>query len=150
MRKWWFLRRNPSQNKASMDAATPREENKMDIRCTSTGKTFYQIDSQVASLLVEALPTVFEKVEKAAPEKQPGSARFALDRSLTRGEPHISFSCDACGQGGALLNSHPSGTPGRSAAQYAEDSARAFAFWHCGKKEVLSETLIKDFRKTFE
>jgi hypothetical protein len=37
--------------------------NAMDMRCTSTGKVFYQIDSQIAALLIEALPTVFEKVD---------------------------------------------------------------------------------------
>jgi hypothetical protein len=122
----------------------------MDLRCTSTGRTFHQIDSQIGSLLIEALPTVFEKVEKAAPEKKAGSARFALERTLTAGEPHIKFACDACGQSGVLLNPNPSGAPGRTAAQRAEDAGRSFFFWHCAKKETLPEALVQQFKQAFE
>jgi hypothetical protein len=121
----------------------------MDVRCTSTGKIFYQIDSQIGSLLIEALPTVFEKMEKTAPEKKTGSARFFLERSLTRGEPHIQYACDACNQTGVLLNPCPTGEPGRSAAKHAQDAARSFFFWHCGKKEVLPEALIQQFKQAF-
>ena len=79
----------------------------MDVRCTSTGKIFYEVNSQLAALLIEALPTVFEKVERSAPEKKTGSARFTLERSLTGGEPHIRYACDACNQSGALLEPMP-------------------------------------------
>lgn len=34
----------------------------MDIKVTSTGKIFYQVDSAVGALLCEALPSVFEHV----------------------------------------------------------------------------------------
>jgi hypothetical protein len=123
----------------------------MDIRSTRTGKVFYQIDSQIGALLVEALPSVFEKIEKTAPpDKKAGSARFALERSLTGGEPHIKYVCDACGQSGVLLNPCPSGAPGRTAAQHAEDAARSFFFWHCGKKEVLPDALVQQFKQTVE
>jgi hypothetical protein len=39
-----------------------------DIRVTSTGDIFYKIDSQVANLLMAALPTVFERVEQQQPK----------------------------------------------------------------------------------
>jgi hypothetical protein len=40
-----------------------------DLLVTSTGEIFYKIDSQIAALLVSALPTVFERVnhKPAAP-----------------------------------------------------------------------------------
>ncbi len=34
----------------------------MDIKVTSSGRIFYQVDSTVAAILCEALPSVFEKV----------------------------------------------------------------------------------------
>ena len=40
----------------------------MDVKCTSTGKIFYRIDSAIAGLLCEALPSVFEPVNSAAPQ----------------------------------------------------------------------------------
>jgi hypothetical protein len=126
-----------------------RRKLEMDVRCTSTGKIFYEVSSQLAALLIEALPTVFEKVERSAPEKKRGSARFTLERSLTGGEPHIRYACDACNQSGVLLNPCPTGGPGRSAAKHAEDAARSFFFWHCGKKEVLPEALIQQFKQAF-
>jgi hypothetical protein len=130
----------------------------MDVRCTSTGKVFYQIDTQIAALLIEALPTVFEKLASPPPEKKIGSLKFNFDRTLTTGEPRITYRCDACGQGGTLINWYSSGRPveeGRrsvhiSAARCAEEAARAFFFWHCGKKEVIPEALIEQFRKAFE
>lgn len=33
----------------------------MDLRITSTGRVFYQVDSTLAAILIEALPSVFEK-----------------------------------------------------------------------------------------
>src|SRR5262249_7834860 len=44
-----------------------REKPIMDVRCTSTGKVFYQIDSQIGGVLCEALPSIFERVERPAP-----------------------------------------------------------------------------------
>jgi len=130
----------------------------MDIRCTSTKKVFYQIDTQIAALLIEALPTVFEQVNAPLPQKKIGSLKFNFDRALTSGEPCIRFRCDVCSQGGVVLNPYPSGrsveegrrSVRRPPAQCAEDAARAFYFWHCGKKETLPESLITEFRKTFE
>jgi len=79
----------------------------MDIRCTSTGKVFYQVDTQIAALLIEALPTVFEKVTTPSPEKKIGSLKFNFDPALTTGEPCIKFRCEACSQGGVVLNPYP-------------------------------------------
>jgi hypothetical protein len=116
----------------------------MDIRCTSTGKTFYQIDSQIASLLIEALPSVFESVEKPTqPTKKLGSLRFNVERSLSQNEPLVRYQCAACAQGGVLFNSGIT-------AQSAEKTAREFFFWHCGKKEVMPEPFINQFVKEFE
>jgi hypothetical protein len=130
----------------------------MDIRCTSTGKVFYQIDTQIAALLIEALPTIFEKLEAPQPTKKIGSLKFKFDRALTTGEPCIRFCCEACSQGGFVLNPYPSGrsveegtrSVRRLPAQCAEDVARAFYFWHCGKKETLPESSITEFKKAFE
>jgi hypothetical protein len=130
----------------------------MDVKSTRSGKVFYQIDSQIAALLIEALPTVFEKVTALPPEKKTGSLTFNFDRALTTGEPCIKFRCDACSQGGYVVNPYPQGRPVdegrrsvyRSAAQCAEEAARAFFFWHCGKKEIIPEALIEQFRKAFE
>jgi hypothetical protein len=116
----------------------------MDLRCTSTGKTFYQIDSQIANLLIEALPTVFESVEKAQPTtKKPGVLRFNVERSLSQNEPMVRYQCAACAQGGVLFSSGIT-------AQSAEKTAREFFFWHCGKKEVMPEQFINQFVKEFE
>jgi hypothetical protein len=123
----------------------------MDIRCTSTGKIFYQIDTQIAALLIEALPTVFERVEKPAPaEKQAGALEFAIDHALTTGEACLKFHCPQCGQGGVVLNGYPNGKPGQNASKFAEEAARSFYFWHCGKKEVLPQSLIDAFKGAFE
>jgi hypothetical protein len=35
----------------------------MDIKITSTGKVFYQVDNTLAAILIEALPGSFERVE---------------------------------------------------------------------------------------
>jgi hypothetical protein len=45
----------------------------MDIKVTSTGKIFYQIDNAVAALLMEALPASFERV---VPHPKPEPAAF--------------------------------------------------------------------------
>lgn len=54
-----------------------------DIRVTSTGKTFYQIDSAVAAVLLEAFPASFERVEKPAPPARPAntSQRWCVQRN---------------------------------------------------------------------
>ncbi len=130
----------------------------MDIRCTSSGRVFYQIDTQIAALLIEALPTVFEKLEAPQPTKKIGSLKFTFDRTLTTGEPRIIYRCDACGQGGHLINWYLEGKLAEegkrsvhiSAAQCAEEAARAFFLCHCGTKETLPESLIVQFRKAFE
>lgn len=62
----------------------------MDIRCTSTGKVFYQVDSQIASLLIEALPSVFESVEKPIAAQRP-SARWFVAKAPTSGGPILTF-----------------------------------------------------------
>lgn len=38
----------------------------MDIRLTKSGRIFYHIQSELAALLCEALPSVFERVERPA------------------------------------------------------------------------------------
>jgi len=116
----------------------------MDIRCTSTGKVFYQVDSQIASLLIEALPSVFESVEKVLPPtRKPGSLQFNFERSLSQNEPIVRYQCAACAQGGVLFNSGIT-------AQSAEKTAREFFFWHCGKKEIMPEQFVNQFVQAFE
>jgi hypothetical protein len=67
-----------------------REEKTMDIRCTSTGKVFYQVDSQIASLLIEALPSVFESIEKPI-TAQPPKPRWFVGKPPTSGRPILTF-----------------------------------------------------------
>lgn len=50
----------------------------MDLRVTSTGKVFYQFDSQVAAVLCEAFPSVFEPAPKIVLKPQPLVERFGL------------------------------------------------------------------------
>jgi hypothetical protein len=114
----------------------------MDIRCTNSGKTFFQIPSEIAALLMEAFPASFEKVAPP-PTKKPGSLGFRLESSMSKGEPCVRYECVACSQGGVLFNNGIT-------AQSAEKTARAFFFWHCGKKEVLPESFINAFTDEFK
>src|SRR5258708_15875144 len=50
----------------------------MDVLCTSTGKVFYQIDSQIAALRIEALPSVFENAEKPKLAPTPLEAEWSF------------------------------------------------------------------------
>ena len=54
-----------------------------DIRVTSTGEIFYKVDSQIANMLMAALPTVFERVEQkpAAPAVDTGVVRFGVRKN---------------------------------------------------------------------
>jgi hypothetical protein len=113
-----------------------------------TGEILYQFPSEVAHALI--CLGLAEKFVPLPPEKKVGSLTFYIDRTRSSGEPYVHYQCDMCSQSGALLNSNPAGSPGRSAAKSAEESARAFVFWHCGKKEVLPEALVQDFKKAFE
>jgi hypothetical protein len=121
-----------------------------------TGEILYQFPSDVAHALI--CLGLAEKYIAPPPEPKRGSANFLMDRGLVSGEPCIKFRCEACSQGGVVLNPYPSGRSvqeGRRmvhvpAAQCAEEAARAFAFWHCGQKQVLPESLIQEFRKRFE
>jgi hypothetical protein len=113
-----------------------------------TGEILYQFPSDVAHALI--CLGLAEKFVPPPPEKKVGSLTFYIDRTRSSGEPYVHYKCDACSQSGALLNSNPAGSPGRSAAKSAEESARAFVFWHCGKKEVLPEAFVQDFKKAFE
>jgi len=112
-----------------------------------TGEILYEFPSEVAHALI--CLGLAEKYSIPAPDKKPGVLRFALERPPISREPCIRFACDSCSQGGYLLNSHPHGVPGHGPAQFAEDTARAFTFWHCGKKEVLPEALIQQFKESF-
>jgi hypothetical protein len=112
-----------------------------------TGEILYEFPSDVAHALI--CLGLAEKYIIPTPEKKPGALRFTFDRLPSSGEACIKFACDSCSQSGILLNSVPVGTPSRSAAQYAEDAARAFAFWHCGRKETLPEAYIAEFIKAF-
>jgi hypothetical protein len=49
-----------------------------DIRVTSTGKPFYKVDDTLAAILIEALPSVFERVKAPAPEPLPTRPAFRL------------------------------------------------------------------------
>ncbi|HEY2390279.1 MAG TPA: hypothetical protein VGK22_03825 [Candidatus Angelobacter sp.] len=116
----------------------------MDIRVTSSNRVFYQVPTDIAALLMEAFPASFEKIEKAPlPTKKPGSLGFRLESSMSKGEPCVRYECVACSQGGVLFNNGIT-------AQSAEKTARAFFFWHCGKKEVLPESFINAFTDEFK
>jgi len=123
------------------------EEKRMSDIKLRTGEILYEFPSDVAHALI--CLGLAEKYIAPPPEKKVGALRFAVERVPSTGEPCIKFSCPACSQSGFLLNSVPVGTPARSAAKYAEDAARAFAYWHCGKKETLAEAIIAEFTKAY-
>lgn len=52
----------------------------MDITVTRTGKTFYQVDSAAAALLVEAFPSHFERVMRVAPPR-PTEPQWGVGRT---------------------------------------------------------------------
>jgi hypothetical protein len=61
-----------------------------DIRVTSTGEIFYKVDSQIANLLMAALPTVFERVEqKSAAPAAPQTPTFVARNNPHSGAPQI-------------------------------------------------------------
>jgi uncharacterized protein CbrC (UPF0167 family) len=67
----------------------------MDIRVTSTGKVFYQIDSAIAAVLVEAFPASFECANKPATPLPPARARWSISQGLD-GSTFIRVVCDTC------------------------------------------------------
>lgn len=65
-----------------------------DIRVTSTGKPFYQIDSAVAAVLLEAFPASFEKIEpkpthNVAPKTSPTAPRWVVRKHPLNGKPEL-------------------------------------------------------------
>lgn len=121
-----------------------------------TGEILYQFPSDVAHALI--CLGLAEKYVAPPPEPNRGSATFLLDRGLVSGDPCIRFRCEACSQGGVVLNPYPGGKwveEGRrrtflSSGQCAENAARGFFFWHCGKRESLPEPLIVEFKEAFQ
>ncbi len=56
----------------------------MDITVKRTHKTFYQVDSAAAVLLLEAFPSEFERVEKPAPAPRPTGPQWGIGRMMDR------------------------------------------------------------------
>jgi hypothetical protein len=54
-----------------MERGNLAEEEIMDLRVTSTGKTFYEVHPTIAAILVEAFPAAFERIQHHAPDRQP-------------------------------------------------------------------------------
>ena len=52
----------------------------MDVRVTSTGKIWRQVDSGIAAMLIDALPSVFEKYEDINPAPKPGTLKPREDK----------------------------------------------------------------------
>ena len=59
-----------------------------DIRITSTGDIFYKIDSQIANMLMAALPTVFERV----PERHPHQIAAEKAAAIAADPSAVTFS----------------------------------------------------------
>jgi hypothetical protein len=68
----------------------------MDIRVTSTGRTFYQIDSAIGALLCEAFPASFENPNKPATPLPPTRARWWVGKNLFNGATVLNCKCDSC------------------------------------------------------
>lgn len=64
-----------------------------DLLVTSTGEIFYKIDSQIAALLVNALPTVFERVHDKPKTPPPVSqeARFYVGKNFRTDKVQLMF-----------------------------------------------------------
>jgi hypothetical protein len=60
-----------------------------DIRVTSTGKILYKIDDSTAALLIEALPSVFERANAPAPAAPAITRRWFVNKTI--GEYQDSF-----------------------------------------------------------
>lgn len=97
-----------------------------------TGEILYQFPTDVAHALI--CLGLAEKHIIPTPEKKPGSLRFAMDRTRSSGEPYVHYKCDACSQSGALLNSNPAGSPGRS-ARGLRKKAHGLSFFGIAEKK---------------
>jgi hypothetical protein len=54
----------------------------MDITVIKTQKTFYQVDSTLAALLLEAFPQEFERVERPAPAPRATEPQWGIGKTL--------------------------------------------------------------------
>jgi len=61
----------------------------VDIKVTSTGKTFYRIDPALGAILLEALPSVFERVEPAPKPVHVANAASAAIRNVATPEWNV-------------------------------------------------------------
>lgn len=85
-----------------------------DLRVTSTGKVFYRVDDCTASVLIEALPSVFERAKAPAPTPLPTQPVFRL----AAGEQgRLGISClYPTGESRLLLHDRGAALPTREAA----------------------------------
>lgn len=104
----------------------------MDIKVTSTGKVFYQIDNAIAALLMEAFPASFERVERPAPAPAPAVTKWGIGTALTSGQHYIQGICDKCNQTFRIV----SGT---------EAQIRTQRFSHCGRNEQIPEHVLAEY-----
>jgi hypothetical protein len=63
------------------DARKAHERNIMDVKVTSTGKVFYQVDNAVAAMLMEAFPASFERAD-ARPAPAAPVAQWGIGTTL--------------------------------------------------------------------
>jgi len=55
----------------------------MDITVVKTQRTFYQVPSQLAALLLEAFPQEFERVERPAPAPRATEPQWGIGKTMT-------------------------------------------------------------------
>jgi hypothetical protein len=85
-----------------------------DIRVTSTGKPFYKVDDTIAAVLIEALPSVFEKIKPPVPAPLPTQPAFRL---VAGEQGRLGISClYPTGESRLLLHARGDALPTREAA----------------------------------
>lgn len=109
----------------------------MDVQVTSTGRVLRRIDNGTALLLLEAFPSVFERIDDN-PLPKPGANVNLLPEHWTVGLNHLGIrSIILTAQGGRLVIPY-GGPPDRAAAFYKQQG-----------KEVPND-ILEQYRRAYE
>lgn len=88
----------------------------MDIKITSTGKVFYQVDNAIAGILIEMFPAAIERLNpRPAPKPEDLVPAWGIGVSLS-GYHYVAFKLGS-------LNGNYDGPPSQLAAYFAKSGA---------------------------